>query len=127
MEFRVLGPLEVSYTGRRVPIGGPKQRIVLAHLVLSANRVVTVERLIDAIWGEEPPDTARNTLQTYIRHLRKAMGAERIQHRSSGYALQADPGELDLLRFQELVADSQRLAASDLPGASTALREALGL
>lgn len=108
-------------------LGGPKQRVVLAHLILNANHVVTADRLIDAIWGDEPPDTARNTLQTYIRHLRKGLGAQRIQHRSAGYALIADSGAVDVHRFQSLVANAQRLVSEDLPGASAALREALGL
>lgn len=63
MEFRLLGPLEVSGDGRMLSIGGPKQRIVLAHLLLRANEVVSDDRLIDAIGGHEPPETARNTLQ----------------------------------------------------------------
>ena len=84
MEFRLLGPLEASDGDGSLPLGGPKQRTVLAHLLLRANRVVTTERLIDALWGEEPPDTARNTMQTYVRHLRRALGADRIAHRSAG-------------------------------------------
>src|SRR5919108_3981640 len=127
MRFLLLGPLEAWEDGRAVPLGGPKQRTVLAHLLLQANRVVTAERLIDAIWGEEPPETARNTLQTYVRHLRRAVGSQRIQHRSSGYVLQADPEEIDLLQFQALIEESRALAPTDLPGAITALREALGL
>jgi hypothetical protein len=75
VNFRLLGPLEVRAGDGPVPIGGPKQRTLLALLVLQPNRVVTVDRLTDAIWGSEPPATARNTLQTYVRHLRKALGA----------------------------------------------------
>jgi DNA-binding SARP family transcriptional activator/ABC-type glycerol-3-phosphate transport system substrate-binding protein len=127
MRFLLLGPLEARDDGRALPLGGPKQRTVLAHLLLQANRVVSTERLIDAIWGEEPPATARNTLQTYIRHLRRALGAERIQHRSSGYLLHADPQEVDVLQFQGLIEESQALAAADLPAAITSLREALAL
>lgn len=127
MEFRLLGPLEVRDADAVVPIGGPKQRTVLALLLLNVNRVVTVERLTDAVWASEPPETARNTLQTYVRHLRKALGAERIEHRSSGYVLVADPDEVDLLRFERLVEEARRLATSDLPGAAATLREALGL
>lgn len=127
MRFHLLGPLEAWEDGRAVPLGGPKQRTVLAHLLLQANRVVTAERLIDAIWGEEPPETARNTLQTYVRHLRRAVGSQRIQHRSSGYVLQADPEEIDVLQFQGLIEESRALAATDLPAAISTLREALGL
>jgi WD40 repeat protein/DNA-binding SARP family transcriptional activator len=127
MEFRLLGPLEVSDQATTLPIGGPKQRAVLAHLALQANRVVSVDRLIDAIWGDEPPDTARNTLQTYVRHLRKGLGAERILHRSSGYVLTARPEEVDALRFEALVAEARSRAETDPAGAVESLREALGL
>ncbi len=127
MRFLVLGPLEAWEDGRSLPLGGPKQRTVLAHLLLQANRVVTTDRLIDAIWGEEPPETARNTLQTYVRLIRKSIGAARIEHRSAGYALEADPSEVDVLQFQRLVEESKDLAASDLPGAVRSLRQALGL
>src|SRR5262245_786188 len=111
MEFRVLGPLEASDGNGPLPLGGPKPRTVLAHLVLQANRTVTAERLIDALWSEEPPDTARNTLQTYVRHLRRTVGAERIVHRSGGYVLQAGVDEVDLLRFDALIEEGRRLAS----------------
>jgi len=127
MEFRLLGPLEVSHGDRSLRLGGPKQRTVLAHLLLHANRLVTVERLIDALWGDEPPESARNTLQTYIKHLRKLIGGERIEHMSSGYLLRADPHELDVLRFEALVEEARGSAATDVPGAAKGLREALGV
>jgi DNA-binding SARP family transcriptional activator/ABC-type glycerol-3-phosphate transport system substrate-binding protein len=127
VQFLLLGPLEARDDGSPLPLGGPKQRVVLAHLLLQANRVVTAERLIDAIWGEEPPETARNTLQTYIRHLRRIVGPGRIEHRSSGYVLQADQAEIDVLRFHALIEESRVLAATDLPAAITAIHEALAL
>jgi DNA-binding SARP family transcriptional activator len=127
MEFGLLGPLEASDDGDVLPLGGPKQRTLLAHLVLHVNGVVTTERLIDSIWGDEPPETARNTLQTYIRHLRRIVGADRIHHRSAGYVLEARPDEVDLLRFVALVEEAKRLSSSDLPGAGSTLRDALGL
>ena len=74
MEFLILGPLEVSDDGRKLALGGPKQRAVLAHLILRANRVVQADLLIDGLWGEEPPESARNTLQTYVYRLRKLLG-----------------------------------------------------
>ena len=79
MQFRVLGPLEVDAGGGAIPLGGPKQRAVLAHLVLRANQLVPAETLVDEIWGEEPPEKARNIIQTYVSHLRKALGHDRIQ------------------------------------------------
>ena len=74
MEFLILGPLEVSDDGRTLALGGPKQRAVLAHLILRANRVVQADLLIDGLWGEDPPESARNTLQTYVYRLRKLLG-----------------------------------------------------
>jgi DNA-binding SARP family transcriptional activator/ABC-type glycerol-3-phosphate transport system substrate-binding protein len=127
MQFRVLGPIEVHTAEGAAPIGGPKQRTVLALLALSANRVVVATRLMDALWGEEPPETARNTLQTYVRHLRKALGAERIEHRSSGYVLVADADEVDHLRFQGLVAEARRLTPEDPQRAIAIYGEALDL
>src|SRR6187397_1174469 len=68
MLFRVLGPLEVDVGNGPVSLGGPKQRVVLAHLVLRANQLVPAETLIDQVWGEEPPEKARNVIQTYVSH-----------------------------------------------------------
>jgi WD40 repeat protein/serine/threonine protein kinase len=127
MEFGLLGPLEVLDQGESLQLGGPKQRTVLAHLLLRANNLVTAERLIDALWGEEPAASARNTLQTYIKHLRKMVGRERIEHVSSGYVLRVGPGELDLLRFETLVEEARALFPSDLPSAAKGLRGALSL
>jgi DNA-binding SARP family transcriptional activator len=70
VRFQLLGPLEVSGDDGPVTIGGPKQRLVLAHLLLRVNRIVSADQLIDAVWGEEPPDAARGTLQAYTRHPR---------------------------------------------------------
>jgi WD40 repeat protein/serine/threonine protein kinase len=126
MEFGLLGPLEVLDQGESLQLGGPKQRTVLAHLLLRANNLVTAERLIDALWGEEPAASARNTLQTYIKHLRKLVGRERIEHISSGYVLRVGRGELDLLRFETLVEEARALP-SDLPSAAKGLRGALSL
>jgi serine/threonine protein kinase/ABC-type glycerol-3-phosphate transport system substrate-binding protein len=127
VRFLLLGPLEVWDEDRAVLLGGPKQRTVLAHLALRANRVVTADRLIDALWGEEPPDTARNTLQTYVRHLRRALGADRILHRSSGYVLEAGPGEVDVSDFENLVERARQVVAGDVSTSATRFREALAL
>jgi serine/threonine protein kinase/ABC-type glycerol-3-phosphate transport system substrate-binding protein len=127
MRFLLLGPIEVWDDDRALPLGGPKQRTVLAHLALRPNRVVTADRLIDALWAEEPPDTARNTLQTYVRHLRRALGADRIVHRSSGYLLEASQDDVDVLRFEQLTERARQLADGDVPASAIALREALAL
>ena len=117
MEFRVLGPLEVREGDRSVPLGGRKQRALLALLLLNANQVVSLERLIDDLWGENPPETAVATVQVYVSRLRRTLGAGRIETRSPGYLFRLGEGELDLDRFEDLVAR----------GDSGSVREALAL
>jgi DNA-binding winged helix-turn-helix (wHTH) protein len=102
MEFRVLGPLEVREDDRSLPLGGAKQRALLALLLLNANRVLSRERLIDELWGEDPPETAVATVQVYVSRLRKVLGAERLVTRRPGYVLQVAPEELDVDEFERL-------------------------
>ena len=102
MEFRILGPLEVLDDGRALDLGGAKQRATLAVLALHANRVVAHEQLIEALWDEEPPETARKALQVYVSQLRKVLGRERVETKPRGYLLRLDPDELDLTRFELL-------------------------
>src|SRR6266566_5689732 len=124
MEFRVLGPLEVIDGGEPVPLGGAKQRALLAVLLLHANTVVSRNRLIDELWGTSPPETAQTALQVHISQLRKRLGREAISTRAPGYAINVEPGELDLDRFEELVSAASGRSPHD---AATALREALAL
>ncbi|HUQ77354.1 MAG TPA: BTAD domain-containing putative transcriptional regulator [Patescibacteria group bacterium] len=126
MEFRVLGPLEAVDDGRSLVLGGPRQRALLAYLVLEANRVVSTDRLIDRIWGDEPPEAARQALFAYISRLRKLLGAGRIQARPPGYILRAERDEVDALRFADLIAEAHRLS-DDRDAAATRLSEALEL
>ncbi len=102
MEFRILGPLEVLSDGQAVDLGGAKQRALLAVLLLDANNVVSNDRLIDALWEDDPPETAHKALQVYVSGLRKLLGKERVQTRPPGYLLQVGEGELDLDRFRRL-------------------------
>ena len=104
MEYRVLGSLEVVDGDRPVPLGGEKQRALLALLVLNANRVVSRERLIDDLWGDDPPETAITTLQVYVSRLRKVLGSNALDTRPPGYLLVADPESIDLNRFKRLAA-----------------------
>ena len=104
MEFRILGPLEAIEGGCPVELGGPKQRALLALLVLSANRVVSSDALIEALWEEQPPEKAQKALHVLVSQLRKALGGERIVTRAPGYLLLVEEGELDLERFEALVA-----------------------
>ncbi len=126
MRFLVLGPLEVSAETGPIVLGGPKQRAVLAHLLVRANQVVPAEALIDQVWGEEPPEAARNTLQSYISHLRKALGADRLEGRTPGYLLHIEADELDAARFERLLHEA-RDTNGQADRAAAILREALGL
>ena len=128
MEFRILGSIEVVENGGGpIPLGGPKQRAVLAHLLLRANHLVPTDMLIDEVWGEEPPETVRNALQSYASHLRKALGAERLEGSRAGYLLKAEPAELDAMRFRSLVRDARRLLPIDAKAAVDAFYHALDL
>ena len=113
MQFRVLGPLEVAAGGGPIPLGGPKQRAVLAHLLIRPNELVPAEVLVDEVWGEEPPDKVRNVVQTYVSHLRKALGHDRILSHPPGYRLRVDPSELDAARFDALLRDAKKASAVD--------------
>ena len=126
VEFRVLGPLEVTDGGTALPLGGPRQRLVLAFLILEANRVVPTDRLIDRIWGDEPPDAARGTLFAYVSRLRKVLGAARIQARPPGYVLLAERTEVDVLRFTDLV-EAAHGQTTDRAASGALLTEALDL
>jgi DNA-binding SARP family transcriptional activator/ABC-type glycerol-3-phosphate transport system substrate-binding protein len=126
MRFKVLGPLQVTRPEGPIPLGGPKQRAVLAHLLVRANELVPAEALIDQVWSGEPPDAARGTIHSYISHLRKALGADRIEGRPPGYVLLLSPDELDAERFERLLREAR--FANGSPGrAGNLLREALAL
>jgi DNA-binding SARP family transcriptional activator len=128
MEFRVLGPLEVRDGERSFVLAGPKQRAVLALLLLDGNTVVSSERLVDQLWGEEPPESARTMLQGYISHLRKELGVATIQTRATGYVIEIASDQLDLHRFERLVGEAREAAAKgDHETAAAQLREALEL
>jgi DNA-binding SARP family transcriptional activator len=102
MEFRILGPLEVVEGGSPVALSGEKQRALLALLLLEPNCVVARDRLIDALWEDERPDTALKALQVYVSNLRRKLGKDRIVTKAPGYAIRVEAGELDLERFERL-------------------------
>lgn len=124
MKYRLLGPLEVRGRDGTLPLGGAKQRAVLALLLLSANRVVSREELIDELWGDQMPETAVTTLQVYVSRLRKLLPEGVLLTRPPGYLLSIGPDELDLLRFGSLVAEARHASVEH---ASELLREALEL
>ena len=103
IEFRVLGPVEAVGDNGPIDLGATKQRALLALLLLNANTVVSRDRLVDALWGAQPPRSAVSSLQVYVHGLRKALGAQRIERHGTGYRLPLDPAELDLSRFERLV------------------------
>jgi DNA-binding SARP family transcriptional activator/ABC-type branched-subunit amino acid transport system substrate-binding protein/streptogramin lyase len=137
MEFRILGPLEVSDEGRQVEIGGHKQRALLASLLLHANEVVSLDRLIDELWGETPPPTAAKTLQAQVSRLRRSLNGDEdpaahmrgpLETRGHGYVLKVEPGQVDADRFQGLLEEARRARAEGKPEeAAEELRRALAL
>ena len=111
MEFGLLGPLVVRAGGSRVMVSAGKQRVLLAALLLRANEVVGAGELAQAVWQGQPPETARVTLQNYVKRLRQALGPlgyQRIVTRPAGYLIEVMPGELDVTRFTELQAAAAR-------------------
>ena len=127
MEFGVLGPLVVTGTTRDDLLGGPKQRSLVALLLLNANSAVSRDRLIAGIWGEHPPPSAEHTLDNYLSRVRKLLGTDRILRGPGGYRLRVEPGELDLERFETGVAQGTRLADGDPVAAADQLSAALAL
>jgi DNA-binding SARP family transcriptional activator len=127
-EFRILGPLEVLRDGAPVTVRGAKQRTLLAALLLRAGEAVSAESLIDALWGEEPPPTARTGLQVQVSKLRKLLDGVPLRTRGSGYALEVDADALDANRFDGLVEQGRRaLGEGDPERATRALGSALTL
>jgi predicted ATPase/DNA-binding SARP family transcriptional activator len=127
-QFRLLGPLEVAVDGEPVPLGGQKQRALLATLLLEPNRIVSSDRLIDAVWGEIPPETARNTVQVYISQLRKRLPAGALQTAPPGYRLSVDPATIDLFEFARLCDEGRAaLVSGDAATAAEILGSALDL
>jgi DNA-binding SARP family transcriptional activator len=128
VRYRVLGPLEADVDGRPARLGSPKQRVVLALLLLQPSTLVPATRLIDGLWGDEPPTSAPNLVQGYVSGLRKALGKDAIGTRGVGYVLRVPRGALDLQLFEQLAHDgSQALERDDPVGAAALLREALAL
>ncbi|HTU88250.1 MAG TPA: AfsR/SARP family transcriptional regulator [Solirubrobacteraceae bacterium] len=130
MQFGILGPLEVAdHGGRRLGLGGRKQRSVLAILLLRANEPVAPECLVEELWSGRAPASATASLQAYVSRLRRALGEDgRIATAAGGYELRVAPGELDRERFERLAGEAgASVASGDWELASGKLREALGL
>lgn len=130
-EVRLLGALEVVHDGTEIRAGGPKQRGLLALLALSVGRIVSVDRLLDGLWGDDAPEGGAASLQVHVSNLRKALGPALggvVVTRSPGYVLELPPNSVDAIRFERLIERSRDLRrAGDLIGARGMLDEALGL
>jgi WD40 repeat protein/DNA-binding SARP family transcriptional activator/class 3 adenylate cyclase len=136
LAFRVLGPLEVvDESERAVVVGGPKERLVLALLLARVNSAVSVDVLIDALWGERPPRTAERTVHTYVARLRRTLEPRRPRGEMStvlvtvghGYELRVESGQLDATQFEALARRGSNQFKRGDDAASSTLRQALGL
>jgi WD40 repeat protein/DNA-binding SARP family transcriptional activator/energy-coupling factor transporter ATP-binding protein EcfA2 len=136
IEFRILGPIEAAADVGQFKLGGPKQRAVLAILLLHANRVVAVEQIVDDIYGDAAPATGVAQVQDHVSQLRKLFGQRRgieggepiLETRAPGYMLRVGPDQLDALRFEGMTVDAfAALDRGDAPAAADLLRQALGL
>jgi DNA-binding SARP family transcriptional activator/tetratricopeptide (TPR) repeat protein len=131
-EFRVLGPVEIMVDGRSAAIGAAKPRTLLALLLLDANRPVERDRLIEQLWGEDPPKAAEATLRSYVYQLRKRLprtgSGTALHSRNKGYVLETAAGTVDAQRFEALAkAGRQALQRNRFDEGIAALREGLGL
>src|SRR5512132_1527143 len=131
MDFEILGPLEVrDQAGNPIPIPGGRERALLAALLVHAGEVISVDRLIEDLWGQQPPVHATNALQAVVSRVRRALGPagqELLVTRAPGYVLAVEPDQLDAHRFEQLVAEGRRLAERGAPGAGARFAQALAL
>jgi DNA-binding SARP family transcriptional activator len=128
MDFRILGPLEVRDGDREVRLPAGKQRALLALLVVNANRTLAIDRIVDDLWGEDVPESAQKMVQIHVSRLRKVLAPGLLHTRPPGYSLQLASDEIDLQRFERLVAAARReLDAGRAEEAAASFRAALEL
>ncbi len=135
MEYRLLGKLEVLRNGEEIDVGTFRQRSLLAYLLINANRIVSTDQIIDSLWGDDSGPDRLNALWVYISGLRSLLEPSREKRsegtilltRSPGYLLQVEPGAIDVVRFERLVAEGRALIDTDPAAASLVLTEALAL
>ncbi|NNF09450.1 MAG: hypothetical protein HKN74_04115, partial [Acidimicrobiia bacterium] len=134
LEFKALGPLEVSVNGDRLDLGPHKQRSLLALLLANVNQVVSIDRIVEALWGDSTDDKEK-TVWVYVSRLRSALEPHRTSRGESsvlltkepGYVLAAEPSQVDYLRFEEAVATARAALSNDAARARDLLDDALGL
>jgi YVTN family beta-propeller protein len=128
VEFTLLGPVAAGSNGKQLALGGPRQRALLALLLLRANEIVSRDRLVEGLWGERAPEGARRSLDSYVSRLRAVLDSDRIVRQPPGYVIRVDEGELDLAEFRALT-DRGRAASSqgDAAAAARCFRQALAL
>ena len=126
MDFRVLGPVEASDNGADLTLGGPKQRLVLAMLLAAHGDSVSTGALIDGLWGEAAPATARKTLQGYVHHLRSEIG-DALTTDKAGYTLTVPSTQVDERKFGDALDDARPVVSVDPASASERLTDALAL
>src|SRR5579862_7599346 len=128
MRVGLFGELEAEQGGVPVPVRGAKQRALLALLALRPGQPVSADRLVDVLWGDGQAAHPGNALQAQVGQLRRTFGADAVRTTEAGYALAAGPGDVDVVRFEQLVAEGRRLAeAGQAAEAAAVLGEALGL
>jgi DNA-binding SARP family transcriptional activator len=134
MEFLVLGPLRVLDTGRPVTIAAPRQRALLAALLVHANEVVSTDRLLDLVWGGDDSEVGISTLRYHISKLRDVLEPDResgqdgiISTQAPGYVLRATPGQVDALAFETFTRDARQVLATDPGQALKLLDDALSM
>jgi len=128
MDFRLLGPMDVLDGGTALALRGLKPRALLARLLVTPNRTVAVDRLVDELWGDAVPDTAVKMVHIYVSQLRKLLPADVLVTRPPGYLVQVDPEEIDIVRFDRLRRIGRAaLEAGEAAAAAAHLRDALAL
>lgn len=127
VRIRVLGPIEVVVGRRPEPVPGRRARSLLAALVLGIDHAVPIDHLVAAVWGDDPPPSARNTLQTHVSTLRSLLGRDVIEFDEEAYVLRLPPDTVDAVRFERLAVEAAETLVGDPPAARELAMEGLGL
>ena len=128
LELALLGPLEARRAGEPLELGGARPRALLALLALQRGTVVSSDRIVEDLWGDASPATARHMVAVYVSRLRKTLGDDIVLTRRPGYLLQVGPEQVDATRFERLLAEGREALATGDPGSAAArIGEALAL